>query len=821
MLALTLTLPADQTWPVLKRIGLPVIALYPLATILVGKILSDQESHVRIVQDLRKAMNDLDLTLHSIGDAVLSTDARGAITRMNPVAEHLTGWTIDEATGRPLSDVFQIVDESTRAPVDGITNTVLCEGAIVDLGNHTVLIARDGSERCIVDSAAPIRDENGVGGGMVLVFSDQTQQRAARRALEERESRLRAIVENEPECVKEVSVDGRLLNMNPAGLEMIEARDGAEVFGRPIVELVHPEDRVSFLELHERVAGGETGRLQFRTVGRKGMERWMDTHSVPLRAHDGSITSVLSVTRDISEQRRANASLLTQAQMLDSIGQSVIARDLEDTIIYANRAAGELYGRSPAEMLGLNVHAVRVLQDTPGWWQQTMSRLRRGEVYGGDILIETHSGRVFPALVGYSPMMDETGTLVGIIGIVTDITDRRQLEAQYLQAQKMESVGRLAGGVAHDFNNLLTVINGIADLALTTVDEVDPLHTDLLDIRQAGERAASLTRQLLAFSRLQILKMEVLGLNTVVANLMGMLRRLIGEDIELAIKPGAGMDTVRVDPGSIEQVIMNLAVNARDAMPAGGTLTIETGDVELDDAYAAEHPSVQPGAYVMLAISDTGVGMDESTRAKIFEPFFTTKERGQGTGLGLATVFGIVKQSGGSIWVYSEVGMGTTFKIYLPRVDDEACADEPATAPAAAPGAGTILIVEDEEALLRLARRILLSAGYAVLAAANGEEARRMLEGDHPPVDLVLTDVVLPGISGSQLARWITNTHPKIKVVLTSGYTDDALVRCGVFSDRYHFIGKPYTAQELTAKLHEVLHAPDLASPEAGPPDIA
>lgn len=340
MLALMLTLPTDQTWPVLKRIGLPVIALYPLATILVGKILSNQESRARIVQDLRKAINDLDLTLHSIGDAVLSTDARGTITRMNRVAEHLTGWTIGEATGRPLSDVFQIVDESTRAPVDGIANTVLREGTTVGLGNHTVLIARDGSERCIADSAAPIRDENGVVGGMVLVFDNQTEQRAARRALEERESRLHAIVENEPECVTEVSVDGRLLNMNPAGLEMIEARDGAEGFGRQVLELVHSEDRAAFLELHDRVVRGGTGRLQFRIVGLRGTERWMDTHSVPLRGPDGSITSVLSVTRDISEQRRTNASLLTQAQMLDNIGQSVIARDLEDTIIYANRAAG-------------------------------------------------------------------------------------------------------------------------------------------------------------------------------------------------------------------------------------------------------------------------------------------------------------------------------------------------------------------------------------------------------------------------------------------------------------------------------------------------
>lgn len=811
MLALTLTLPPDQTWPVLKRIGLPVILLYPLATILVGKILSDQQSRLRVERDLRGAMNDLDLTLHSLGDAVLSTNAQGAITRMNPVAERLTGWTMAEAGGRPLEEVFRIVDETTRAPVDDLANTVLREGAVVGLGNHTLLIARDGTERSIADSAAPIRDENGAVGGMVLVFSDRTEQRAARQALEESESRLRAIVENEPECVKIVSVDGRLLNMNRAGLEMIEAEDDSGASGRPVIELVHPEDRAAFLELHDRVAGGGAGRLQFRIVGLKGTERWMDTHSVPLRAHDGTITSVLSVTRDVSQQRRADRSLHTQAQMLDNIGQSVIARDVEDTIIYANRHAGKLYGLSPAEMLGMNIHQVRVLQETPPWWEEVMARLQRGETWSGETLITDHGGHAFPALITYSPLVDEKGALVGIIGIVTDMTERKQLEAQYLQAQKMESVGLLAGGVAHDFNNLLTVINGISDLALTNMNEGHPLRADLLDIRQAGERAAALTRQLLAFSRRQILKAEVVDLNAVVANLKDMLQRLIGEDIELQIEPGEDLGTVEVDPGSIEQVIMNLVINARDAMPTGGTLIIETRNVELDDAYVAHHPAVQPGAYVMLTVGDTGVGMDESTRARIFEPFFTTKEQGQGTGLGLATAFGIVKQSGGIIWVSSEPGMGATFTIYLPRLDEVAPVDPPATRPTESAVAATILVVEDEEALLRLATRILRSAGYTVLVAANGEEARRMLEGDHPRVDLMLTDVVLPGISGPQLARWLARTHPETRVVFTSGYTDDALLRYGVFSDRCHFIEKPYTAEELMCKLHEVLLAPDLA----------
>ena len=386
-----------------------------------------------------------------------------------------------------------------------------------------------------------------------------------------------------------------------------------------------------------------------------------------------------------------------------------------------------------------------------------------------------------------------------------DITERTQLQASFLQAQKMESVGRLAGGIAHDFNNLLTVMISTADLALGQLKEGDPLHADFQEVRRAAGRAAVLTRQLLAFSRKQVLQPAVLSLNAVVADMEKMLRPVIGEAIELVFAPAEDLGSVTVDPGQIEQVIMNLAVNARDAMPEGGKLTIETRNAELDDAYAAQHPSVRPGPHVMLAISDTGAGMDEATRAYIFEPFFTTKERGKGTGLGLSTAHGIVEQSGGSIRVDSEVGEGTTFTIYLPRVAEAARDDRPARAVTPARGTETILVVEDEQALRKAIKRILESAGYTVLAAANGGEALLLLEHHEGPVYLMLTDLVMPGLSGRELAQRLARMRPDVKVLYMSGYSDDTVVPHGVLDEGTHFVGKPFTIEELTRKVREVL----------------
>jgi PAS domain S-box-containing protein len=391
--------------------------------------------------------------------------------------------------------------------------------------------------------------------------------------------------------------------------------------------------------------------------------------------------------------------------------------------------------------------------------------------------------------------------------VFRDVTAKLQLEEQFRQAQKMEAIGQLAGGVAHDFNNLLGVIIGYSDLMLGTVPADDPDCERIEKIRNAGEAAASLTRQLLAFSRRQVLEPRVLDLNKVVDETHSMLRRVIGENIEIRTRLGSGLGRIHVDPVQLEQVILNLAINARDAMPEGGRLTIETSNAEMDEAYARKHPVVQPGSFVLLTVSDTGVGMDKETLARVFEPFFTTKERGKGTGLGLSTVYGIVKQSGGFVWAYSEPGQGATFKVYLPRVDQLTTASSLPHAQVEARGSETILLVEDEEPLREMIREMLEGAGYAIVSAGTPEEALRLAERYSSRLDLLLTDVILPGMSGRELAEAVLRMKHGVRVLFMSGYADDIIGRHGVLDPEFGFLEKPFHGDELRRKVRDLLDA--------------
>jgi PAS domain S-box-containing protein len=419
---------------------------------------------------------------------------------------------------------------------------------------------------------------------------------------------------------------------------------------------------------------------------------------------------------------------------------------------------------------------------------------------------------------GHSTVIcDNQGNPVGMRGVTTDITARKeaergraQLEEQLRQAQKIDSIGRLAGGVAHDFNNILTAIRGYAELMLLELAPGDPMRSSVTEISRAGERAADLTRQLLAFSRRQLLQPRVLALNSLIADSIKMLKRLLGEDIELVTLLDPELGNVKADAGQMEQVILNLAVNARDAMPQGGKLTLETRNVILQEEYAQKHFSLQPGSYIMMTISDIGCGMDPHTLSHIFEPFFTTKEPGKGTGLGLSTVYGIVQQSGGSIWVYSEPGRGTTFKIYLPRIEeplDEAGerrieSDNPR-------GSETILVVEDDEIVRKLTCQALRRYGYQVIEAANGIEALLSCEKHPEPIPLMITDVVMPQISGPELATRLRLLHPETQVLYISGYTDDAVVRHGLLDAALYFLQKPFTPGALVHKVRDILDQAD------------
>ena len=516
----------------------------------------------------------------------------------------------------------------------------------------------------------------------------------------------------------------------------------------------------------------------------------------------------LRETEGRREHKRAEDALVKLRKAVDTSGEVVFMTDRDGVITFVNPEFTRLYGYAEAEVVGkvtpriLKSGSIQP-EDYANFWSTILDkRVARGEVSN-----RTKDGRLVSVESSANPILDEHGAIIGFLAIQRDVTARKLLERQFLQAQKMEAVGRLAGGIAHDFNNLLTVINGYSGLLLERLDPQSDDHKSIQEIQKAGERAASLTRQLLAFSRKQILAPQVTDLNAIVSDIEKMLRRLIGEDVEFLTVLRPNLGKVKVDTGQIEQVLTNLVVNARDAMPQGGRITIETADVELDAAYVQTHHAVTPGRYVMLAVSDTGHGMDAETQSHIFEPFFTTKEAGKGTGLGLSTVYGIVKQSGGYVWVYSEPGRGATFKIYLPwatEAGETVKAEKPAER--LARGWETILLVEDQPGLRGLAQTVLESAGYRVLVASHPQEAVGICEGEAAPIHLLLTDVVLPGMSGRVLADHIVFSMPEMKVLYMSGYTDNAVVHHGVLKEGMNFLQKPFSPDVLLRKVREALN---------------
>jgi PAS domain S-box-containing protein len=470
-----------------------------------------------------------------------------------------------------------------------------------------------------------------------------------------------------------------------------------------------------------------------------------------------------------------------------------------------------MFGFTEAEVLGKHPFEVIVPPKSRASMAATFGRLRAGDMDSqGTCENVTKDGRTIICEWYNTPLMGEDGRFLGILSLAQDITERRQLEEQFRQAQKMEAVGRLAGGVAHDINNLLTVITGYGELVLSILPPTHPARELVREIRNAGERAAALTRQLLAFSRKTVLEPKVLDLNTQVREMEKLLRRLIGEDVELTTSLSPDLGRVKTDPGQLEQVLVNLCVNARDAMPHGGKITLETKNAQLDAAYAQDHPDVQPGPYVLLAVSDTGHGMDAATQARIFEPFFTTKEQGKGTGLGLAMVYGFIKQSSGHIAVYSEPGRRATFKLYLPQVQGMVSSSK--SSPGLTKGTETVFLVEDEDGVRALARHLLQSCGYTVLEASNGKEALRIAERHLGTIHLLITDVVMPqGLGGRQVAEAVRARHPEARVLFVSGYTDDAVVRHGILEERTSFLQKPFTPAALAQKVREVL---DLGMPQ-------
>ena len=653
----------------------------------------EDEARRKAEEAVKESEEALRITLDSIGDAVIASDARGRVVRMNPVAEELTGWPAAEARGRPLAEVFRIIHEETRQLAESPVERVLREGIVVGLANHTALVCRDGTERAIADSGAPIRDAEGALRGVVLVFRDQTDERLAERALQESEERLRATFEQAAVGVARVAPDGRWLEVNERLCSLL-GYTREELLQKKFQEVTYPRDLEANLECYRKLLAREipTYSIEKRYVRKDGTLVWVDLNVSLVRDVAGAPKYFVSMVQDISARKKAEAQLAETA-------------------------------------------------------------------------------------------------------------------AQLRQAQKMEAVGRLAGGVAHDFNNMLTPILSYADLILGDLKRGDPIRDDVVELRRAAEQAHGITQQLLAFSREKVIQPRAVDLNASVSAMERLLRRVVGEHINLRVRLSRDLDTVYVDPGEIEQVLMNLAMNARDAMPTGGDLSIETKNVVLDEDYAQKHVGAEPGPHVMLAVSDTGAGMNAETRSRAFEPFFTTKKEGKGTGLGLAIVFATVTKAGGNIWVYSEPGQGTSFKLYFPRHHGRVAAVPvpPAATAVKDGGMETVLLVEDDDLVRRSAVAILRRGGYTVLEARSGGEAVVISEKHRGAIDLMLTDVVMPNMGGRELAERLTTARPDMKVLYMSGYTSDSVLRQAVLDAGAAFVQKPFTPDALARSVRKLL----------------
>jgi len=818
---------------------------------------------------LRVSEEWLRTTLASIGDGVITTDMNGCVTFMNPVAESLTGWPQDEAHGKPLTVVFNIINEQTRIPCENPVAKVIETGQIIGLANHTLLITRDGRELPIKDSASPILLNGSDKMGVVLVFQDDSKSRVAEKKIRDSEEKYRLLFENMMDgfALHKIVLDA---NGKPVDYIFLEANDAFErltglkredIMGRKITEIL-PET--------EKDPADWIGR--YGNVAMTGQEIRFEDYSKPLDKYfsvlafspcEGQFATIFS---NITEQKLAEQRITHLNHVLRSIrdiNQLIVReRDPEVLVREGCRLVVDNRGYSSALIVltDMNNHPITWYgSGNSSFIESWNEMLERHELppccHAAKASTEVIRNSDRASVCGQCPIVDncsETPSLCAplinkdivygcmIVAVEPDLIvdkeevslftemakdiayalnflhlgvahessehKRKSLENQLIQAQRMESVGRLAGGVAHDYNNMLSVIIGYTEMAMDSVPGNNLLQDYLKEILKAAQRSTEITRQLLAFARKQNISPKVICLNDTVESMLKMLRRLIGEDINLSWKPGAGSSAVFMDPSQIDQILANLVVNARDAIGGVGNITIETGSVYFDEEYCADHPGFVCGDFMLLVVSDDGCGMDKEILKNLFEPFFTTKALGKGTGLGLSMVYGIVKQNNGFINVYSEPEAGTTFRIYLPlHVGDtvEVGAHDSVQIPS---GRGeTILIVEDEVSILKLAQKILEAANYCVLTASGPTRALEIAKEQGSNIDLLITDVVMPELNGRDLANRIQVHCPNVKMMFMSGYTANVIAHHGILDTGVNFIQKPFSKKDILTNVRKVL----------------
>jgi PAS domain S-box-containing protein len=654
----------------------------------------------------------------------------------------------------------------------------------------------------------------GLGASIAVALMRQRSEQA----LHEKSAFLETLLQTIPVPVFHKDAAGLYTGFNRA-FGAFYGKGRTELLGKSVFDVAPPElARIYHAKDLELLQSGGVQVYDAQMQDAHGELHNVVYHKAVLRDAAGQIEGLIGVVLDITERVRAEEAHARLATAVEQSAEAIEITDIEGAILYANPAFERITGYSRAEIIGRNPRLLKSGRQDAGFYRRMWAVLGRGEVWSGHLTNRRKDGTLYEEEASISPVRDAAGKVINYVAVKRDVTHETELEQQLRQAQKMEAVGRLAGGVAHDFNNLLMGIMNYVELCCDQIGTGHPVREYLDEIMRDAQRSAEITRQLLAFARKQIIAPRVLDLNDAVVGMLKLLQRLIGEDIALVWAPGAALRRVKLDPSQLDQILANLCINARDAIGGVGKLTLETGNIAIDAAYGSRHADALPGAYVFLAVSDDGCGMDAGTLAQVFEPFFTTKGVGKGTGLGLATVYGIVKQNNGFIQGTSAPGQGTTFTIYLPEAAPEAAASA-AGSPGAVPrGQGeTVLLVEDERSLRQTCGMFLKALGYTVLMAETPAEALLLAARQTGDIQLLLTDVVMPGMDGRQLAQRLGSTRPGLRVLFMSGYTADVIAQRGVLEQGMAFIGKPFSRDELGRRVHDLLAAAGGGAPGDGP----
>ena len=726
--------------------------------------------------------------VRSSHDAIISKDLSGRIMSWNRGAEEIYGYSAEEAVGRHIS-MLAPLDRPDE--IDTILNR-LRNGEQVK-GLETVRVAKSGKRLNVLLTVSPVRDANGDLTGASVVARDITAEKMAADALRKA---TETSIYSSPVPIIANDVKGCVVTWNPAA-ERVFGWKEAEVIGKPL-GTIPPQEREQAAVLHRRLLSGQTlTGIEVRRCRRDGSLVTISLSATPLRDHNGQVKGIIGFLTDITDRKNAEDALRRTEEKYRSIFENAVEG------IYQATPDGRYVSANPAlaRMLGFDsVDQLTEARNDIGHQEYFHPEVRadllrsiqeNGVVRNFEYEAHRRDGKKIWLTTTAHAVRDEKGRLLYFEGTVQDVTERRELEQQLRQMQKIEAIGRLAGGVAHDFNNILMAISSYTELlGKKAADESTRRYVD--EIARAVTRGSGLTQALLTFSRKQVLCPKVLDLNTVVSQQLEMLKRLIPENIELKFVPSSSRDQVKADPSQMEQIIMNLVINARDAMPGGGSVVIEVGRATFDPATEVVHETAGPGNYVMLSVRDNGCGMNNETKSHLFEPFYTTKEQGKGTGLGLATVFGIVKQNLGHIAVQSELNQGTTFKIYLPRTIENETTDQHEVPPASVKGCETILLVEDEDAVRESTTEYLAAQGYSVLKAAHGVEAMNIAEQHQKEIHLLITDLVMPRMSGRELSERLVEKHPETKMIFMSGYSKNLLSNNETLDSKYILLQKPF-----------------------------